>query len=235
MLRPPPPPVRAKTGPLARACARRLACRCCCARASVAACARAMHCLASSAAPAIFKQFRHHFQFSSVRFTHLNLVGKILCCMRSTASARAPHHARSAPPPHARPSSRLRHTHTHTHLRVSSDEDTRLRALRARTRALFVPSSAAARADIAVAAYERARAGLPVGPRPRPRQTSPSPLPAGVAAVDAALCPRPQTQQAARVARGAATPALRSSAGVEVYTSSVACLTCARAVTLSKL
>ena len=45
------------------------------ARASVAAYALAWHRLALSA-PASFKQFRHHFQFSSVRFKHLNLVEK---------------------------------------------------------------------------------------------------------------------------------------------------------------
>ena len=105
------------------------------ARASSAACARARHRLASSSAPASFKQFRHHFEFSSVRFTHLNLFGKILCCMRSTASARAPHHARSAPPPHARTSSHL----SFPPPCASPPTRTRARARCARARALFPP------------------------------------------------------------------------------------------------
>ena len=228
MLWAPPLPARAQTGPLARACVRRLACRCCCARASVAACARAIHCPASSA-PASFKQFRHHFQFRSVRFTHLNLVGKFCAaCDRWPLLGRHTTRALRRPRTHAHPPICL----SLPPGRVSSDGDTRLRALRARTRALFVPNSTAARADIAVEAYERARAGLPVGPRVLPRQTSPSPLPAVDAVVDAARSPHPHTQQAARVARCAAASALWSPAGVEVHTSSVGCLTYARAVTL---
>ena len=199
------------------------------ARASGAAGARAWHRLAS-AAPVSFKQFRHHFQFSSVSFTHLNLVGKFCAaCDRWPLLGR--HTARA-----------LRRTHAHPPVYLSLPPVHLLRrghapARVARARApFFFPSSTAALADIAVAAYERARAGLPVGPRVLPRQGSRSPLPgaaaAGDAAVGAALCPHPHTQQAARVARCPATPALRSSAGVEVHTSSVACLTCARAVTL---
>ena len=54
---------------------------------------------------------------------------KILCCMRSMASARAPNHARSAPPPQTRPSSPSVFP---SPLCVSSDGDTRPRALRVR-------------------------------------------------------------------------------------------------------